>query len=44
MEVEKKGLEYIEEGWGRATILVIKDNSSNVTEDYEFIDGTLKYN
>ena len=44
MDVEKKGLEYFEEGWGRSTILVIKDNSSNVTEDYDFIDGTLKYN
>ena len=44
MQVEKKGLEYIEEGWGRSTILVIKDNSSNVTQDYEFIDGTMKYN
>ena len=32
------------DGWGRATILLVKDLSNNMMEDYEYIDGCLKYN
>lgn len=41
MTSKKEGLD---EGWSRTTILLIKDNSTKVITDYEYIDGILKYN
>lgn len=34
----------LEEGWSRTTILLIKNNSTNIITDYEYLDGCLKYN
>ena len=32
------------DGWSRTTILIAKDYSSKNAEDYEYVDGVLKYN
>ena len=33
----------VDEGWGRSTILLVKDYSTRAVSDYEYIDGVLKY-
>ncbi len=44
MQPQKKGLEYVEEGWSRSTLILFKDQSTKTHEDYEFMNGVLKYN
>ncbi len=44
MQTQQKGVEYIEEGWSRATILLIKDGCDKNSERFEYINGVLKYN
>jgi hypothetical protein len=34
----------LDEGWSRTTLLLLKDNSTKVISDYEYLDGVLKYN
>jgi hypothetical protein len=44
MQPQQKGLEYIEEGWSRSTLMLFKNLSTKTHEDYDFMNGVLKYN
>jgi hypothetical protein len=44
MQPQKKGLDYVEDGWSRATILLMRDHSSKASPMYEYLGGVLKYN
>lgn len=35
---------FIDEGWSRSTILIIKNNSTNILTEYDYVDGIFKYN
>lgn len=40
----QNGIDYIEDGYGRSTVVVIRDNSNKIITDYEYVTGLLRYN
>lgn len=44
MQPQQKGVEYVDEGWSRATFLLARDGTSKNVPAYEYLNGVLKYN